>query len=99
MLNLVQELREHNFNLPSNKPIVHCRVFEDNSGAVELSTVFKFRPRTKHINTKYHHFRSYVERKLISILKVMTENQLADMLTKPLNAETLQKHRRGVMGW
>ena len=68
----------------TNLPDIHCRLFEDNSGAYELVTTPKMRPRTKHINVKYHHFRSYVERKLISVKKVTSEHQLADILTKPL---------------
>jgi hypothetical protein len=71
----------------SNLPDIHCRLFEDNSGAQELVTAPKMRPRTKHINVKYHHFRSYVERKLISIKKAASEHQLADSLTKLLAKE------------
>ncbi len=44
----------------SAKPTVHCRIFEDNSGALEITKVPKMRPRTKHIKIKYHHFRDFV---------------------------------------
>jgi len=37
-------------------PTVHYRVFEDNSGALEMSKNPKNHPRTKHIATKHHHF-------------------------------------------
>ena len=40
---------------------VHCQVFEDNSGAIEMAQVHKYRPWTKHLNVKLHHFRVYVE--------------------------------------
>jgi hypothetical protein len=37
-------------------PKVHCNPFEDSSGAVEMVNIPKMHPRSKHINTKYHHF-------------------------------------------
>jgi len=37
-------------------PQVYCCVFEDYSGALEMAS----RPHTKHIATKHHHFRQYV---------------------------------------
>jgi hypothetical protein len=68
---------------------IHCHLFEDNSGAPVFVTTPKMRPRTKHINVKYHHFRSYVEHKLISNKKLALEHQLADILTKPVAQELL----------
>jgi hypothetical protein len=60
MMRLVEELRDKLFLPMDTMPKVFCRAFEDNSGAVELSNVPKLRPSTKHINTKYHHFREYI---------------------------------------
>jgi hypothetical protein len=31
---------------------MHCKVFEDNAGAIEIANVPKMRPRTKHLNIK-----------------------------------------------
>ena len=81
------------------RPKVHCKVFEDNSGAIEMATVHKVRPRTKHLNVRLHHFRSYVDSGQISIHPIRTEDQPADILTKPVNVETLRRHRRMIMGW
>ena len=78
---------------------LHCKVFEDNSGALEMATTPKFRPRTKHINVKWHHFRDYVERGQISIHPIDTTNQLADYLTKPVNEDILKHLRKLTMGW
>jgi len=62
MMELVKELKAVGFNMFSTKPTIHCRVFVDNSsGALEIAKVPKMRPRTKHINTKYHHFRDFVD--------------------------------------
>jgi hypothetical protein len=87
IIDILTELKQKVDNDIINLPEVHCQIFEDNSGAYELVTTPKMRPRTKHINVKYHHFRSYVERKLISIKQVTSEHQLADILTKPLAYE------------
>ena len=76
-----------------------CRLFEDNSGALEMAKIYKYRPRTKHLNVKLHHFRDYVERGEISIHDIATQDQPADFLTKALNEDTLTKHRRKVLGW
>jgi len=46
--------------LNNSKPKVSCKVFEDNSGALEMATTHKFQPQTKHINVKLHHFHDYV---------------------------------------
>jgi hypothetical protein len=78
---------------------VHCRVFEDNSEALEMAKTHKFRPRTKHLNFKLHHFRDYVTRQEISIHPISTADQSADFLTKALNEELHQKHRKDVQGW
>jgi ATP-binding cassette subfamily B (MDR/TAP) protein 1 len=99
LMELVKELKAHGYKMGSTKPKVHCEVFEDNSGAIEIAQVPKMRPRTKHINIKYYHFRDYVERGEISIHKIATEEQPSDILTKPVNATLLNKHRGFIMGW
>ena len=99
LMELVRELRNNGFDYAATKPTIHCKVFEDNSGALEIATVHKFRPRTKHINTQYHHFRFYVESGKITIHAISTEEQRADILTKSLSVPTFIKHRRAIMGW
>ena len=37
-------------------------IFEDDNGAMELAREPKYRPRTKHIGIKYHHFREHGRR-------------------------------------
>jgi hypothetical protein len=92
-------MKYQGFHVLSTTPQVHCKVFEDNSGAIELASQQKYRPRTKHINTQYHHFRYYVDNKEISIHHIGTDDQCADVLTKPLNATAFAKHRKTLMGW
>ena len=86
-------MREHNFDIISLQPRLYCKAFEDNSGALELARLPKLRPRTKHINICYHHFREHVRNGLIKIYPIETENQVADVLTKPLSQNAFIHHR------
>ena len=99
IMELLKEMSQRGYPISSTQARVHCRVFEDNSGALEMARVHKYRPRTKHLNVKLHHFRDYVERKEVSIHHIRTNEQPADFLTKPLNEETHCRHRKTVMGW
>jgi hypothetical protein len=99
LMELMKEMRTRGFDVGKVTPKVHCEVFEDNSGALIMAQEHKARPRTKHIAVKYHHFRQYVERGEITVHPIGTEEQCADMLTKPLNQEKFRKHRKLIMGW
>jgi hypothetical protein len=99
IMNILQEMKRLGYKIGITKPKVHCKVFEDNSGALEMAKVHKFRPRTKHINIKYHHFRSYVNDDTISIHPITSEKNPADMLTKGLGVNKLRHNRFRVMGW
>ena len=80
-------------------PKIYCQVYEDNSGALEMAKVHKYRPRTKHLNVKLHHFRDYVNRGEIILSPIDSEDQEADYLTKLVTKEILQRLRPRVMGW
>ena len=99
IIELLKEFQAYGFPVDTAQAQVHCEVFEDNSGALETAKVHKYRPRTKHINVKLHHFRDYVARKEVTIHKICTTVQPADMLTKGLNEELLCRHRLFVQGW
>jgi transposase InsO family protein len=99
IMELLKEMKELKFPIRSATPKVHCKIFEDNSGALEIASVHKFRPRTKHLNVKLHFFRDYIIRKEITVNPIHTSQQLADYLTKPVNKEILDILRPQVMGW
>ena len=90
IMNLLKEFKRNGIQISRTKPKIHCKVFEDNSGALEMAKVHKYRPRTKHMNVKYHHFWDYVERGEILIHKINTKDQLADYLTKPVSQDILE---------
>ena len=85
--------------IPETEIKTHCTVFEDNKGAEELARTAKYRPRTKHIAIKYHHFRDHVRNGSISIERVDTLNQKADILTKPLTFKLFSNLRHDIQGW
>jgi hypothetical protein len=99
LMQLIKEMQGLGFDLTEDKPKVHCKVFEDNSGALIMATEHKTRPRTKHLNVKYHHFRDHVVRGDITIHPVESSSQHADILTKPLNQDFTEKHRLAIQGW
>ena len=43
-----------------------------------------FHDKSKHIEIKYHYIRDMVQRGAVKLLYVVTEEQIADVLTKPL---------------
>ena len=55
--------------------------------------------RTKYIDIRYHFLRDHVQNGDISLEFVDTNNQLADIFTKPLNEESLNfiKHDLGMI--
>ena len=99
LINLVKELKQRGFSMPKSQTKVLCKLFEDNSGAIEIAKEEKYRPQTKHINVKYHHFRLLVKEGVISILPIKSEDNPADILTHPVTVERLAKHITTLLKW
>ncbi|GJS23646.1 hypothetical protein Tco_0452278 [Tanacetum coccineum] len=59
-------------------------------GAIHLSRNHVFHERTKHINVRYHFIREVLEAKTVEVLKVGTEHNVADALTKVVPGHKLQ---------
>ena len=55
-MELLKEMKRLGFEVGSHQAKIKCKVFEDNSGAIEIARIKKYRPRTKHLNVKLHHF-------------------------------------------
>jgi hypothetical protein len=98
MMNLLNEMRAFDIPITKTTPTVYCKLFEDNAGAIYLAKVPKMRPRTRHIDQKYHHFREWVKSGLIDVLPIDTLDQPADLLTKPLDLSSFVKFPRAIMG-
>jgi hypothetical protein len=65
----------------------------DNSGANEMADHKTDHGRTKHIDLRHFFVREHVARQTIKMVYVPTNENLADLLTKPVNQQTFMKFR------
>lgn len=65
------------------------KILCDNQSAIKLAKCDAYRPRTKHIDIRYHHIREKIEDKSIMVDFISTKIMTADALTK---AVTKEKH-------
>ena len=72
-----------------NKPIV---LYCDNSGAVANSKEPKSHKRGKHIERKYHLIREIVHQGDVPVMKIASQDNLADPFTKTLPAKSFEGH-------
>eukprot|EP00253_Pinus_taeda_P028228 PITA_28228 len=75
-----------------NGTTIYC----DNSSAIALSKNSVFHKRTKHIDTKFHFIRELINNGEIVLQHYRTEDQLADILTKPLAKKSFDYFRKCV---
>ena len=61
--------------------VIYC----DNSSAIDISKNLVQHSKTKHIEITYHFIRDLVERKIVCLEYIPTEQQNADIFTKPLD--------------
>jgi len=74
-------------------PMLHC----DSQSAIMLAKNPVFHAKTKHIDVKYHFIRDMLEDKLLELVKVHTDDNPADLMTKGLPPEKFA-HCRALMG-
>jgi hypothetical protein len=74
-----QTLRDFGYN-PSKVPFL-C----DNESAIRLADNLVEHSRTKHIDIRHHFLRDHQQKGDIDVYHISTENQLADIFTKPLD--------------
>ena len=69
----------------------------DNMSAINISKNPIQHSRTKHIDIRHHFIRDLVEDKVVTLEHVATDNQLADIFTKALDANKFET-LRGKLG-
>jgi hypothetical protein len=82
-----QTLRDYDYKL-SKVPLL-C----DNESAIRMADNPVEHSHTKHIDIRYHFLRDHQQKWDIKIAYVNTQNQLADIFTKPLDEKTFSKLR------
>lgn len=70
------------------------KIFVDNQSAAKMSENQKFSNRTKHVDTKYHFIRELVGSNTIQLEYVCSEDNCADLLTKPLGPTRINYLRK-----
>jgi len=68
-------------------------MYEDNSRAVAIAKFGNFTKNSKHIEVHYHFVHECVEEGLINVVKIESENNIADILTKSLGRTSFEKFR------
>ena len=97
MLEVTKEMHSHDIKSHPAMLKIHCKVFKDNNGALEMACTPKLQPHTKHINNTYYHFHEYTQpssdgaKPTIEIVPISIDEKLGDMLTKPLPAPAFIK--------
>jgi hypothetical protein len=77
-----QTLWDFGYNL-SKVPLL-C----DNESAIRMADNPVEHSRTKHIDIRHHFLRDHQQKGDIEVFYISTENQLADIFTKPLDEKT-----------
>jgi hypothetical protein len=68
-------------------------IHEDNESAIDCTKNPVSHSKMKHIDVKYHVIRDYIEQQQIKVQWISTDEQLADMFTKPLPPSTFIRLR------
>jgi len=71
-------------------------LYIDNQSAIRLVKNPEFHKRTKHIDVRYHFIREKYEEGQFQLQYIGTEDQIADILTKPLVKERYEKLRSAI---
>jgi hypothetical protein len=82
-----QTLQDFGYNL-SKVPLL-C----DNESAICMADNPVEHSRTKHIDIRRHFMRDHQQKRDIEVFYISTENQLADIFTKPLDEKTFCRLR------
>ena len=73
-------------------------VSEDNKGAINLAENPLSSSNSKHIDVRYHFLRGLVGTADLSVKHLRTRGQHADILTKAIGKESVDKHRDFLLG-
>jgi hypothetical protein len=69
-------------------------IYSDNQAAICHVKSDTNKPRTKHISVKYHFVKEKFEKNEIGITFVPSENNVADLFTKPLVGQKFHQHTK-----
>jgi transposase InsO family protein len=70
----------------------------DNEGAIALARHETNHRRSKHIDIKFHFIRQCWARRLVTVARVPTKDNVADIFTKALPRPAFEQHRAALLG-
>ena len=73
-------------------------IFVDNQGTIDLASKYTTEKRSKHIDIRYHFIRERISSGFIDLTHVPTENNVADIMTKPVSKVKLERFCRVLFG-
>jgi hypothetical protein len=69
------------FDLEMRETLILC----DNQSCIKMTENHVFHDRSKHIEIRYHYIHDMVQRGALKLQYISTDEQVADVLTKPLS--------------
>ncbi|GKF08159.1 hypothetical protein Tco_0042383 [Tanacetum coccineum] len=69
---------------------MHTKIYIDNESTICIVKNPVFHSKTKHIEIRHHFIRVSNEKKLIQMIKIHTDKNVADLLTKAFDASRFQ---------
>ncbi|GKA34879.1 putative ribonuclease H-like domain-containing protein [Tanacetum coccineum] len=70
--------------------IMNTKIYIDNESTICIAKNLVFHSKTKHIEIRHHFIRDTYEKKLIQVLKIHTDDNVADLLTKAFDVSRLR---------
>ena len=69
---------------------MHTKIHIDNNSTLCIIRNPVYHSKTKHIEIRHHFIRDCYEKRLIQIVKIHTDNNVADLLTKSFDVSRFQ---------
>lgn len=69
------------------------RIYEDNSGAINIANFGNFTKNSKHIEIHYRYVHESVKENLVEVIKINSDDNIADIFTKSLCKVKFEKFR------
>jgi hypothetical protein len=95
-VDLLEEGTNLELNLQLSMPLV---VVEDNKGAIDWANKDISSKRMKHVENSLYWIRQYVKNNTIKLVHVRSEDQLADIGTKPLSKKLFQSIAQRIISY
>lgn len=81
--------------LPYETPEIFC----DSTSAINWAEDPVQHQRNKHVELKYYYVRDCVAKDVVKLFRVHTTRNLADIMTKPVGSQILERHLPAVLGY